>query len=255
VIFACSSAAAAQAPANLSGIITDAGGTALSGATITLSGSNPDSARTVRTDAMGRYSVEGVPSGDYTAEIRSGGVVERRAITLAAGSNTQVFQLDLGQFAEVLTITAQKREEPIERAPVAVAALSGNELQSAGITQVTELSDYVPNLHLTNAGGRATINYLGLRGFLNTNQTVDPSMSIYVDGVPVTDFFSTAQSLYDIDRIEVIKGPQSTLYGVNSQAGVIDIRSRRPTNEWRGTLGARGGLRTTRRRRRYPDRW
>jgi iron complex outermembrane recepter protein len=213
------SGAAAQTPATVSGFVTDVAGTGLSGATITLTASGSSAVHTARTDGSGRYGLENISPGAYTAEIRSGGLVLHRTVRLAAGSNTQDFQLHVGQFAEILTITAQKREEPIERAPVAVSAMSGSELQAAGITQVTELSDFVPNLHMTNAGGRATINYLGLRGFLNSNQTVDPSMSIYVDGVPVTDFFSTAQTLFDVERIEVIKGPQGTLYGVNSLCG------------------------------------
>jgi iron complex outermembrane receptor protein len=239
--FALSGDAYAQAPATLSGVVNDAGGQGLSGAIVTVTPADGGPTQTARSNASGEYAIERVAPGGYVTEVRFGTVVTERIVTVGPGRNTADFQLDIGQSSEIVTVTAQKREEPIERAPVAVTVLAGANLQRAGITQVTELSDDVPNLHITNAGGRATINYLGLRGFINSNQSIDPSMAIYVDGVPVTDFFSTAQTLYDIERVEIIKGPQGTLYGVNSQAGVIDIRSRRPTNDWRGGASVQAG--------------
>ncbi len=80
-----------------------------------------------------------------------------------------------------------------------------------------------------------------MRGYINNDNSVDPSTAIYVDGVPVGDFFSLDQTLLDVERIEVLKGPQGTLYGANSAAGLINVVTREPGNTFHGSAGGMYG--------------
>jgi iron complex outermembrane receptor protein len=183
-----------------------------------------------------------MPPGWYQVDVTwpDGRLGTSRTVALGADSNTADFTLGVDSFAETVTVAA-KREEPLARTPATIDVLPGPALSASGTTDVMQIDAYVPNMHLTNSGGRASVNYLSMRGFINTETAIDPSIAIYVDGVPVTDFYSTSQSLANVEQVEVLKGPQGTLYGVNSQAGVINIRSPRPTNEWHGGLGANIG--------------
>ena len=120
--------------------------------------------------------------------------------------------------------------------------LGARQIEQGGIDQVEVLTGYIPNFQITDTGGRSAFSFISLRGFVNNSSSVDPSTGIYVDGVPVNDFYTLNQKLFDVERVEVLKGPQGTLYGVNSQAGVINIISKAPTDTFHGTVtGSYGG--------------
>ena len=113
--------------------------------------------------------------------------------------------------SEAVVVTAEKLPQDPQRIPVSLDVLSGQQIGDAvQLNDFARLGEYLPNVRYTDTGGRATFGYLQIRGLINSSQAVDPSAAVYVDGVPVGDFYSCSQRLYDVDRIEVLRGPQRT---------------------------------------------
>ncbi len=136
-------------------------------------------------------------------------------------------------------VTAQRRTETIERTPVAVAALSGDALEKNAVRSEADLQVAVPGLIVKAGQSSNQLNY-SLRG-----QTVDafsssrPSVLPYVNEVQVGG--SGATSFYDLQSIQVLKGPQGTLFGRNSTGGAVLLTTAKPTNEFGGFVSVRGG--------------
>lgn len=127
-----------------------------------------------------------------------------------------------------LVVTAEKREENIQDVPASIAAFSDIDIQDAGITDIQSLSRMVPNLYIANWGIRGT-SYAFIRGIGSVNN--EPTLGFYVDDVGYMDARSFDIDLFDIERIEVMRGPQGTLYGRNSLAGVVNIITKKSDNE------------------------
>jgi iron complex outermembrane receptor protein len=129
---------------------------------------------------------------------------------------------------EEIVVTAQRREENQQNVPIAVSAVSGSTLGRTGVGDLTDLSLAVPTLYLTNSDGFLTSTLRGVGtnaigpGFENT-------VALYIDGVYLASAASSLLSLHDIAQVEVLKGPQGTLFGRNATAGLIQITTRAPT--------------------------
>ena len=132
---------------------------------------------------------------------------------------------------EPVTVQATKIEEPLLGSPNSITVMSGDYVENNQIRAVEDLSKFTPNLKLDNGYGAGTRGFLSIRGVGNTPGSMDPSASIYVDDVPYHDFMTYAQPLFDVKQVEILRGPQGTLYGGFAQAGVIDIRSNLPGRE------------------------
>jgi iron complex outermembrane recepter protein len=136
--------------------------------------------------------------------------------------------------AEII-VTAQKRSERLQDVPVAVSVVSGDAISSGGKPNLEGATQLVPSLNFVKAG-TALNQTLFLRGLGTTSLSIafDPTVSTVLDGVVFSRSAEAFSDLVDIDRIEVLRGPQSTLFGRNASAGVINIISRRPKD----TVGA-----------------
>jgi hypothetical protein len=221
--------------ATLSGKISDTTGAAVANARVTLIAAGGGRV-TATTDSAGNYQFNALKPGAYALRIEAASFrpFTREGVSVTTNASAQNYTLEVGGVAESLTITAQKIEEELGQAAVAVSVLGEKQFAETGVTDLNQTHEYVPNFRVTNTGGRATYNFVTLRGFINPAVGVDPSTAIYIDGVPQSDLFSLNQALFDVERVEVVKGPQGTLYGVNALAGVVNITSRRPTNDWHG---------------------
>ncbi|RZL29143.1 MAG: TonB-dependent receptor [Sphingomonas sp.] len=133
-----------------------------------------------------------------------------------------------------IVVTAQRRSESLQRAAIAVSAVSGDLLSSAGVTRPTELTALVPALQVAPSAGPYTLFYLRGVGNFNGNALSDSAIAFNFDGVYVGRPSGTTGFFYDVDRVEVLKGPQGTLYGRNATGGAINVLSRRPEL---GTIG------------------
>lgn len=139
-------------------------------------------------------------------------------------------------------VTARKVEESLQDVPDAVTVLSAAALESAGVRDITDFAARVPNLNFQDGRGfRAGFFNLSMRGIGNSQEGW-PSVSYIVDGIPA-DSTDSIQSgvLDDIERIEVLRGPQSALYGFNSIAGAINVVTKAPTSEWTSQVRASYG--------------
>lgn len=135
--------------------------------------------------------------------------------------------------SDEIVVTANRTESTLSKTPVAVTALSGEQMVSAGITNPLQIQDRTPGLSIDRANGLQ----ITIRGVSSTDQTEkgDPSASFLLDGIYIARPQVQDVSFYDIERVEVLRGPQGTLYGRNTTAGVVNVLFKRPT------LGAYSG--------------
>jgi iron complex outermembrane receptor protein len=149
-------------------------------------------------------------------------------------------------FDDEITVTAKKREESIYVVPVAVTALSGEEIAGRGIVDLIDVGKFVPNLNVTgfSAGHTSSANpFIRGIGLQDHLITTDPGVSVYVDGVYLGRQVGQNWNLSNIERVEVLRGPQGTLYGRNSIGGAINIITRPPGSEETSRVTLEGGSR------------
>jgi iron complex outermembrane receptor protein len=137
---------------------------------------------------------------------------------------------------ETITVTAQRREEPLQKVPIAVSAFSPVQFERAAITETLSLTRIVPNLTGHNNTGLGSANVYALRGLSNTETiaTFDPPVGSYVDDVFIARQNANNFSLFDVERIEVLRGPQGTLFGRNTTGGAINVIMKKPRDEFGG---------------------
>lgn len=139
-----------------------------------------------------------------------------------------------------MVVTAQKRKENLQHVPASVSVLSVDDIEDGRITEMADIHSRIPNFFTfgSNRGvGAAMFNMRGLGNFFEG----DSPVSIYVDDIPITESKSFAFALDNVERIEVLRGPQGTLYGMNTEAGAINIVTRQPGNELEGMAGLEYG--------------
>ncbi|NUS99524.1 MAG: TonB-dependent receptor [Sphingomonas sp.] len=132
-----------------------------------------------------------------------------------------------------IVVTARKRQETLKDVPVAATAITGETIERRGFTSVKQVAQLTPSLNINSDGaGRAFISIRGIGTTLI--DTVQPGVGIFVDGIyqPNTSYLNNP--LTDVERVEVLRGPQGTLYGKNTLGGAINVITRQPTNEFEG---------------------
>ena len=151
-----------------------------------------------------------------------------------------------GWLLEEIIVTARKREESLQSTPIAISAFSGDSLEYRGVTNVGEIAQFTPNLSFQNnpsfggAGNSAAIYIRGI-GQKEFLPTVDPGVGLYVDGVYIARSVGGILDLIDVERVEVLKGPQGTLFGRNTIGGAISITTKKPSEELGGKVSATYG--------------
>lgn len=133
------------------------------------------------------------------------------------------------RFVDEVTVIAERRELSEMDIPASVSVVTDKDLRSEPSPDIRVLSNYVPNFYIQE-GGLKLSTPIYVRGVGSVSGT--PSVGLYINGAPVFDKNSFIFDLYDIEQIEVLKGPQSTLYGRNSINGLINIKSAKPTGKW-----------------------
>jgi iron complex outermembrane receptor protein len=136
-----------------------------------------------------------------------------------------------------IVVTAQKREERVQDIPLAVQVVSGKALESQGIREFSELTRAAPSLLVRSAEHpvNASVSIRGI-GTFAFSPSVEPSVAVQIDDVPVQFLARAFADLSDIERIEVLRGPQSTLYGRSASAGLLNIVTQGPTKELSGRV-------------------
>lgn len=134
---------------------------------------------------------------------------------------------------EDIIVTAQKRSESVQGVPLAITALSGGSLTDRNISDVASLATAVPNMTFGTYGGSARIAIRGV-GYDNVAQGHEGRVAYHMDGVYVSRPAAILGTFYDIERVEVLRGPQGTLYGRNATGGSVNVITKAPTDDWQG---------------------
>jgi iron complex outermembrane receptor protein len=174
----------------------------------------------------------------------------RRLLSLAVAAVTglplpAVYAQEAGLALEEVMVTARKREESLQDTPVSVTALQAGDIEARSMSTLADLSNFAPNLEINNGRGDAgsTNASIFIRG-VGQNDFIfptDPGVGLYIDGVYVARSIGGMLDLADIERIEVLRGPQGTLYGKNTIGGAVNVITTRPGNELEGRLGVTVG--------------
>ncbi len=144
---------------------------------------------------------------------------------------------------EEITVTARKRSERLQDTPIAITAFNSEGLRDLEIRDLQDVQKSVPNLQFDNSIGSATSSRIYLRGVGNGDASVrdDPGVGIYVDGVYLPRAQGTLLTVSDLERVEVLRGPQGTLFGKNTIGGAINVVTKKPSFEFGGVAEIRGG--------------
>ena len=146
---------------------------------------------------------------------------------------------------EEIVVTARKREESLQDAPIAVSAFSGEALDFRGVTDLERLDQFTPNLVLNESPTYSNVTNAAvfIRGVGQNDFTpvIDPGVGIYVDGVYLGRSVGAVLDIVDLERIEVLRGPQGTLFGRNTIGGALSLTSKRPDEEFGGKVDVKVG--------------
>lgn len=137
---------------------------------------------------------------------------------------------------EEIVVTAQKRAEGLSDVPISISAVTGETIESYGQSNLEAVSSSIPNLKITQT---AIANRIAIRGIASgDNKGFEQSVAMFVDGVYYGRDQLSRMPLVDLERIEVLRGPQPTLFGKNAIAGAVNVVSRRPTSDFEGAVSA-----------------
>ena len=140
---------------------------------------------------------------------------------------------------EDIVVTAQRREERLIDVPISVSAMGSEALERAGATNVSNIGTYMPNVQINQTVGNTFGPLISIRGLAPSADTSlgrDQPVGLYVDGVPIAKSTGAAFEIADLERVEVLRGPQGTLYGKNTIGGAVNLVTRKPSGEFGGSI-------------------
>jgi iron complex outermembrane receptor protein len=217
--------------AALAGAVRDSSGGVIPGATVRVVHSETAATVEAVTDAQGAFSVAVAP-GRYMVEVVLDGfeTVVREAEVGAGGTPAIDVTLAPARFNEGVVVTARRIEEAAQQVPIPLSVLSGELVESAGAFNVNRVKELIPTVQFYSSNPRnsaVTIRGIGAP-FGLTNDGIEPGVGLYVDGVFFARPAAATLDFLDAERVEVLRGPQGTLFGKNTTAGAIHVTSRRP---------------------------
>ncbi|HEY1040369.1 MAG TPA: TonB-dependent receptor, partial [Bacteroidia bacterium] len=212
----------------IAGIVKDQNGTALFGALVFIKGTNISSV----TDSAGRYTLTTNQQPPLKLQVTYVGYrqAEKEVKELLNEQLDFILESD-NNLEEIQVVSSRRREETVQDVPIPITVIGGSKSEDAGAFNVNRVKEFVPSVQLYSSNPRnTTLNIRGLGStFGLTNDGIDPGVGFYVDGVYYSRPAATTLDFIDIERIEVLRGPQGTLFGKNTTAGTFNITSRKPT--------------------------
>ena len=163
----------------------------------------------------------------------SGGSLHAQEATPPAASST----------IEEVLVTARRRSESMQEIPVSMTAFTSSDIAEVGITDISHVSELTPNLViLPNSGGNDGA-LICMRGLCRTDFTIteDPMVGVYLDGIYVGKSIGSLFDVAELERVEVLRGPQGTLYGKNTLGGAVILHTRKPSGEVGGKATVTAG--------------
>ena len=213
---------------SITGVLQNEKGNPIDGATISILN---NSIQTI-SNQKGYFSFNALKNGRYTLSIKSLGYAEiSKEIYINATSNSKTTDIKItliastNQLDEVI-VTAEKKEELIQKIPASISSLNAKQVTAFNLWNTKEITGVVPNVYSADPGDARDVT--SVRGIATSSY--DPTVATYIDGVNQFSLDTYIPTLFDIERIEVLRGPQGTLYGRNAMGGVINIITKQPNN-------------------------
>ena len=235
----------AQPSGRIAGTVVDATGAPLADATVALEG---PAERAAHSDAGGSFAFDGLPDGEYALRaVRPGFAPAELRVRVAGAQTVSVVLKLLPLVVEHVVVTATKSgERDPQTVPQALSVLAGAELARLGVRSVEGVAGLAPAVTFSQSTGFAQLTIRGI-GSNVVFAGSDPSSAVYVDGVYLARPAMVLADFLDVERVEVLRGPQGTLYGRNAVGGALNVITRDPGHafdaEARVDVGSREGLR------------
>ena len=218
---------------SISGTVRDSSGASIPGATVRVVSEDTGATVEAVTDAQGTYRTVDLTPGRYRLEATLDGfdpIVRQVALD---GSQTPPIDVTLtpARINEGVVVTARRIEEEAQEVPIPLSVVSGNLIENAGAFNVNRLKELIPTVQFYSSNPRnSAINIRGLGApFGLTNDGIEPGVGFYIDGVFYARPAAATLDFLDVERIEVLRGPQGTLFGKNTTAGAINVTTRKPS--------------------------
>ncbi|HSI78855.1 MAG TPA: TonB-dependent receptor [Lunatimonas sp.] len=211
----------------VSGEVRDSDGDPVVGATVLVKGSSVFAL----SDENGKFSIQVSQGFPVTLQVNSVGFDQRESIIRTKPTSPIQIELQLDDMLSEIVITARRKKEEPQNVPIPISVIGGALVEEAGAFNVNRLKELVPSVQLYSSNPRnTTLNIRGLGStFGLTNDGIDPGVGFYVDGVYFARPAVTTLDFIDIEQIEVLRGPQGTLFGKNTTSGAFNITTRKPS--------------------------
>ncbi len=216
----------------ISGTIRSHGGEAIGFANVSVLNSSEGTIA----DREGKFSLD-LNGGKYLLQFSAMGFATRIQ-QVEIGDQPLTIDMVLSDNAQTLnevTVTADKVETNMQRTPLAITALNAKQIEEYRVWTIADLTALAPSAFTIEHGNSTGSNFLNFRGAMGF--TNEQAVATYVDGVYQFDFYSAPLNLNNIERIEILRGPQGTLYGRNAFSGVLNVITKRPVNKTTGFVG------------------
>ena len=217
----------------IAGTVRDSSGAAVPGATVRLVNGKTLTTVDAVSDEHGLFRADGLPPGTYRLEtVLDGFEAAVQQVVLEDGRPATVeLTLIPARLTEGVVVTARRVEEAAQDVPIPLSVLNRNLVENAGAFNVNRLKELIPAVQFYSTNPRnsaVTIRGLGAP-FGLTNDGLEPGVGLYIDGVFYARPASATLDFLDVERIEVLRGPQGTLFGKNTTAGAINVTTRKPS--------------------------
>jgi len=221
------SAGYASAQNIITGIVKNSNGAIVPKATLTIRGTST----TVTADDNGKFSITSTLETPLYIRVSSVGYKPQDFQVVKFQEAPLEFILVESALLDEIVVTSRRRSEVLQDVPIAITVIGGQAAENAGAFNVNRLKELVPSVQLYASNARnTTLNIRGLGStFGLTNDGIDPGVGFYVDGVYQARPAATSTDFLDIERIEILRGPQGTLFGKNTTAGAFNITTTKPS--------------------------
>ncbi|MGF7078456.1 TonB-dependent receptor [Mucilaginibacter sp. UYCu711] len=221
------SSAAVFAQKTLTGVIKDSKGTPVPHATVVIRGTKVGTSA----DENGQFSITPTIAAPFYIRVSSVGYKPQDFQILTVQDTPITFELISDDQLTEIVVTSRRRKELLQDVPIPISVVGGKQIDEAGAFNVNLVKQFVPSLQLYTSNPRNTgINIRGIGSpFGLTNDGLDPGVGVYVDGVYYARPAVATFDFIDVENIEVLRGPQGTLFGKNTAAGAFNITTRKPS--------------------------
>lgn len=192
----------------------------------------------ISSDSMRRALIALLAAPSLSA-LMAGSAYAQSAVAQASGEQQADVPEDDAGLQEII-VTAERRETKLQETPIAISVIGGEDLAARNVSTVADLAAELPNVNINTQAGMTMVSVRGL-GLQSTRPADDPRVAFYADEVYVPRPFEQSSALYDVERVEVARGPQGTLFGRNATGGAFSVTSRAPTSTPSGYLTLTAG--------------